>query len=470
MNTTKFKLARQSIESIKGPLIFLNPSVEPMYNGLITIEEADGRTRHAQIIEVSENVVVAQVFEGTYHLDKLNSYVIEKNDIFKLNISDTLLGNPLSGLGVPLNPNIKVYPEITVDVNSNPINPIKRDVPKNPIETGIPAIDGLNTLVMGQKLPIFSGPGLPSNELAVKIATHVSSNSKNTLVVFGAMGITRREGRYFIEQLQKSAGSSNIAFFLNYINDPSVERLLTPRCALTLAEHYAFKKGRDVLVILTDMLRYAESLREISSAREEMPGRRGYPGYLYTDLATLYERAGRIIGVPGSITQIPILTMPNYDITHPVPDLTAYISEGQIVLSQDLYFKHVNPPIDILSSLSRLMNSGIGQNQTREDHKSLANQLYACYAEGRRLKQLISITGEESLSLDDKKYLQFCDLFESIFVSNSKEFSFINTLDLGWQLLSIFHQNKLNRIPRKILDKYFIKYFQDEELFMEIKK
>ena len=450
-----YKVARQAIENIKGPLLFLKALKNPIYGGILLIELPDGTLRKAQNIETSDKITIAQVFEGTYNLNREDTKIVQKGEIFKIKFSEAMLGIPLSGLGEPLDPDIKIYPEVYLDITNNPINPSARDVPESPIETGIPAIDGLNTLVKGQKLPIFTGPGLPANKLATRIAKHVAMKTgENFTVVFAAMGITHREGDYFKNQFEKATNSSNIAFFLNFIEDPTVERILTPRCALQFAEYLAFEKNKDVLIILTDMLSYADALREIATAREEIPGRRGYPGYLYTDLATIYERSGRIIGKKGSITQIPIVTMPNNDITHPVPDLTGYITEGQIVLTQNLHYKGVDPPIDVLPSLSRLMNSGIGKDRTRLDHKYVANQLFSCYAEGRKLRQISAITGEESLSHKEQLYMTFADVFENYFI-NSRPKSIIETLSLGWKLLGIIPKEEHIKIPEQILDQYY---------------
>lgn len=451
-----YQIKEKSINKVTGPLIFLRPSNNAIYNGLLLLEEENGKIRHAQIIDASDKVVVAQVFEGTFALQPDQTYVIQQKDIFKINYSDALMGIPLSGIGEPLDKHIQIHPEVVLPITNSAINPYARDVPQSPIETGIPAIDCLNTLIKGQKLPIFTGSGLPGNDLASLIAQHVSSlANENLVVVFAGMGITKNEGEFFKEKLGETTSSSNILFFLNYIDDPTVETILTPRCALSVAEYLAFKKNKDVLVILTDMLNYADALREIANAREEIPGRRGYPGYLYTDLATIFERTGRIKDYLGSITQLPIITMPNDDISHPVPDLTGYITEGQIVLSQNLHYKGINPPIDVLPSLSRLMQSGIGEGQTRFDHKYLYNQLYSSYAEGRKLKQIIAITGEESLTKTELLYLRFSDIFEKYFIDCRKPLNILETLDLGWKLICLFPKSLLVKIPQKILSHFY---------------
>lgn len=450
--------SQESIKHIRGPLIFLAPMRKPTFGGMLSLELPDGTERGAQIIDASEKAIIAQVFEGTHGLPRHGTKVIQQRDIFRMKVSDAMLGVPLSGIGEPLEGDkVQIHPEAYLEITGDPINPAARAIPRAPIETGVPAIDGLNTLVRGQKLPIFTGPGLPAGELATRIAKHVSASAGGDVtVVFGAIGITRREGSFYMRELGGATGASNIAFFLNFVDDPTVERILTPRCALTLAEYLAFEKGRDVLVILADMLSYAEALREIGTAREEIPGRRGFPGYLYTDLATIYERAGRIHGREGSVTQLSVVSMPNNDITHPVPDLTGYITEGQIVLSADLHYKGIQPPIDVLPSLSRLMNAGIGEGFTRADHKFVSNQLYAAYAHGRKLRQLIAITGEESLSRVEKLYLRFADIFEQHFVS-SRPRSFDETIDLGWDLLGVLPENELIRIPEELLQKRFKK-------------
>ena len=451
-----YQIKEKSIHKITGPLIFLQSSGDTIYNGLILLEESNGNFRHAQIIDASDKVVIAQVFEGTFALRPDQTFVILQKDIFKINYSDALMGIPLSGLGQPLEKHIQIHPEVILPVTNSAINPFARDVPQSPIETGIPAIDCLNTLIKGQKLPIFTGSGLPGNELASLIAQHVGSlANENLVVVFAGMGITKNEGEFFKEKLGETTSSSNILFFLNYVDDPTVETILTPRCALSVAEYLAFKKNKDVLVILTDMLNYADALREIANAREEIPGRRGYPGYLYTDLATIYERTGRIKNLRGSITQLPIITLPNNDITHPVPDLTGYITEGQIVLSQSLHYKGINPPIDVLPSLSRLMQSGIGEGHTRFDHKYLYNQLYSSYAEGRKLKQMIAITGEESLTKTELLYLHFAEIFEKHFIDCRKSLNILETLDLGWKLICLFPKSLLIKIPEKILSHFY---------------
>jgi V/A-type H+-transporting ATPase subunit B len=457
-----FKVAHEAINEIRGPLIFLKPLPSAMYSGLLRLELPNQEVRTAQIIDASEEVIIAQVFEGTYNLRRDMTMIIQEHDIFRLPVSDAMLGTPLSGIGRPLDPTVRLSPREYLDVTATPINPSARDVPRAPIETGVPAIDAMNTLVKGQKIPIFTSPGLPVEDMVVRIASHVASQSEYDLrVVFGAMGITRREGTYYMEQIGSAAGADNIAYFMNYIEDPTVERILTPRCALTFAEYLAFEQGYDVLVILSDMLSYAQSLREISAAREEIPGRRGYPGYLYTDMASIYERAGRIKGREGSVTQMPVVTMPNNDITHPVPDLTGYSTEGQIVLSNDLYYRSINPPIDVNPSLSRLMNSGIGEGYTRFDHKYVSNQLYAIYSEGVRLRELTQITGEESLTDLDRKYLRFADIFEQVFVASSPR-NFASTLDLGWELLGLIPKNELNRIPETLLEQRYKAMTQEQ--------
>lgn len=451
-----YQIKEKSITKISGPLIFLKARPKAIYNGLLTLEENGGQIRHAQIIDASDKVIVAQVFEGTFAIKPEETFVIHQKDIFKIRYSDALMGIPLSGIGEPLDSHIQIHPEVILPVTNTAINPYARDVPQSPIETGIPAIDCLNTLIKGQKLPIFTSSGLPGNDLASLIAQHVSSlANENLIVVFAGIGITKSEGDFFKQKLSETTSSSNILFFLNFVDDPTVEAILTPRVALTVAEYLAFKKNKDVLVIMTDMLNYADALREIANAREEIPGRRGYPGYLYTDLATIFERTGRIKNYRGSITQLPIITLPNNDITHPVPDLTGYITEGQIVLSQSLHYKGINPPIDVLPSLSRLMQAGIGEGHTRFDHKYLYNQLYSAYAEGRKLRQIIAITGEESLSKTERLYLHFADIFEKHFINSKKPLTIAETLDLGWKLICLFPRKLLIKIPERILNHFY---------------
>jgi len=447
----------KSIYGIQGTLIFLRNIQSVSFEEIVKIHLPNGEVRTGQVLQADENATIVQVFEGTESIDIIESEVVFTEDVFKVGVATSMIGRTMNGLGEAIDTFGKIYPDKYLPVSGIPMNPIKREKPENFIETGISTIDGLNSLVEGQKLPIFTGTGLATGDLAASIAVNsrILAEEKELIVIFVAMGITEREGRFFRETFEEASGTSNISFFSNYTQDSIVERLLTPRVALTFAEYLAFEKDKTVLVILQDMLNYAEALREISSAREEFPGRRGYPGYLYTDLATIYERAGKIKGRKGSITLIPIVTMPNDDITHPVPDLSGYITEGQIILSRDLSNKQIAPPINPLLSLSRLMNEGIGSDKTREDHGQLANQLFAAYAKGVKLRQLASIAGKEALSSRDQFYLEFAEKFEMEFINQSKRRTILDTLNLGWRMLKYVPKGDLNRIPKKYIEKYY---------------
>ncbi|NHJ02592.1 MAG: V-type ATP synthase subunit B [Candidatus Heimdallarchaeota archaeon] len=451
---------------IQGTLLFLKEIQSVAFEEIVDIIMPTGEIRRGQVLQADKNATIIQVFEGTQSLDVVNSEIIFSRDVFRVGVSETMVGRIFNGLGEPIDELGTIIPLKRLPISGSPMNPIRREKPENFIETGISTIDGLNTLVEGQKLPIFTGSGLETSEVASQIAVNSRLLGKNrTLdIIFVAMGITERIGRFFRETFEK-ASSSSITFFSNYTQDSIVERLITPRVALTFAEFLAFEKGRDVLVILQDMLNYAEALREISSAREEFPGRRGYPGYLYTDLATIYERAGKVKDQKGSVTMIPIVTMPNDDITHPVPDLTGYITEGQIIMSRDLANKQVYPPINPLPSLSRLMNEGIGKGKTREDHSQLANQLFAAYAKGMNLRQLASIAGKEALTSRDQLYLNFADKFELHFISQNERRTIEETLSIGWQILTAIPKTDLNRISRTFIDKY---YPEGEVLFPKL--
>jgi V/A-type H+-transporting ATPase subunit B len=433
---------------------------------MVEIVDAEGQVRQGQVLEVDGDRAVVQVFAGTQGLGLDEAAARFTGDVARLGVSLDMLGRTLSALGEPLDGGPALIPEQYRDINGLPMNPYARDHPSEFIETGVSAIDGLNTLTRGQKLPIFSGFGLPANALAAQIAAQArvrgdsgtTTVSEEFAVVFAAIGITHREASYFREQFEESGALERTVVFMNLADDPTVERLLTPRAALTAAEYLAFEHDRHVLVIMTDMTNYAEALRQVATAREEVPGRRGYPGYLYTDLATLYERAGRLKGHAGSITQLLILTMPDDDITHPIPDLTGYITEGQIVLSRDLHRRGIYPPIDVLPSLSRLMNAGIGAGKTREDHRAVADQLYAIYAEGRDLRRLVAIIGEAALSESDRRYLEFADRFEKAFVHQGHiARSIQETLDLAWELLSMVPAGELTRVTEEQIQKYYQK-------------
>jgi len=417
----------------------------------------DGEVRNGQVLDVSRELAVVQVYEGTSGVDNKATSVRFTGQSPCIDVSIDMLGRVFSGVGRPRDGRPEILPEDTVDISGMPINPYARDKPSDFIQTGMSAIDGLNTLVRGQKLPIFSGSGLPANKLAAQIArqARVLGREESFAVVFVAMGITHKEASYFMNEFERTGALERVVFFQNLADDPTIERIATPRCALSVAEFLAYTHHLHVLVILTDMTNYCEALREVSTAREEVPGRRGYPGYMYTDLASIYERAGRIKGTTGSITQIPILTMPDDDITHPVPDLTGYITEGQIVLSRDLYRRGADPPIDVLPCLSRLMNLGIGPGKTREDHRNLADQLYASYAYGRDLRRLVAIVGEEALTELDKVYLSFADDFEKKFVTQgSANRTIEETLTIGWDLLAKLPEDELKRIKLEYIQKY----------------
>ncbi|MBI2661587.1 V-type ATP synthase subunit B [Candidatus Woesearchaeota archaeon] len=448
----------KTITKVAGPLVFVEKTEPIGYGDLVRISLPSGDIKNGQVLDTSDDIVVVQIFEGTSGIDR-GTRVKFLGDTLKLSVSKDMLGRILSGSGKPIDGGPEVIPEKRLDIGGAAINPFARASPHDFIQTGISTIDAMNTLVRGQKLPIFSGSGLPHNEIALQIARQakVIGKSENFVVIFAAMGITNEEAQYFMADFEQTGALERSVVFLNLANDPAVERLVTPRMALTAAEYFAYEHDFHVLVILTDMTNYCESLREIGAARGEIPGRRGYPGYMYTDLANIYERAGVIKGKKGSITQIPILTMVGDDITHPIPDLTGYITEGQIVLSRELHRKGVYPPIDVLPSLSRLMNLGIGKEKTRDDHKQVSDQMYAAYAEGRDLRGLVAIVGEESLSERDRRLLKFAAEFEDKFVRQKRSDDRgigEGTLDLGWNLLGAIPSNELTRISKELKEKY----------------
>ena len=451
----------KTIKEISGPLVFVEKTEPVSYGELVQVSLPDGSTKRGQVLDTSHDIVVVQIFEGTSGINK-ESGVKFLGETIKINLSKDMLGRIMSGAGEPIDGGAPIIPEQRQEIIGAAINPYSRDSPLEFIQTGISTIDGLNTLVMGQKLPIFSGAGLPHNDISLQIARQAQTlgAERDFAVVFCAMGITDEEAQYFMADFERTGALSRAAVFMNLASDPAVERLITPRMALTTAEYIAFEKGYDVLVILTDMTNYCEALRQIGAAREEVPGRRGYPGYMYTDLAQIYERAGLIKGKSGSVTQIPILTMPGDDITHPIPDLTGYITEGQIVVARDLHRKGIYPPNFVLPSLSRLMNAGIGDKKTREDHKQVSDQLYAGYAEGNDLRGLVAIVGKEALSDRDQKLLEFADEFEERFVTQDREEnrSIEDTLEIGWDMLSKLPESALTRIDRKTLEKYHPAY------------
>ena len=447
-----------TIADVAGPLIVVEKTIDVKYHELVEIELSSGEIRRGQVLEITEDKAVVQLFEGTTGIDVSNTKVRFLGKVIELPLSLDVLGRIFDGSGRPIDDGPQIIAEKKLDINGNPLNPYARDYPNNFIQTGISSIDVLNTLVRGQKLPIFSGSGLPHAKLASQIArqSKVLGKEEKFAVVFAAMGITFEEANFFISDFRRTGAIEKSVMFVNLADNPAVERLITPRMALTCAEYLAFEKGMHVLVILTDMTNYCEALREVSAARKEVPGRRGYPGYLYTDLATLYERAGRIKGEKGSITLIPILTMPEDDKTHPIPDLTGYITEGQIILSRELQHKGIYPPINVLPSLSRLKDKGIGLNKTREDHANVMNQLFASYARGKEAKELAVILGEAALTEIDKKYVKLSENFEEVFVKQGEDENrtIEESLDIGWKLLTIIPKEELKRIKDEFIEKY----------------
>ncbi|MFC1692075.1 V-type ATP synthase subunit B [Candidatus Latescibacterota bacterium] len=454
----------RTISYISGPLLFLEKVYDLPYASMVEIILSTGEVRNGQVLEIGTDHVLIQILERTTGMDVKKTSVRLKEKVSRIGVSTEMAGRIFDGVARPMD----TFGEVAVDkrlpVTGLPINPVARARPEDFIMTGISAIDGFNTLVRGQKLPIFSGAGLPANEIAAQIleGARIREEDENFIVVFTAMGITRREASFFTDYFEETGIKNKVISFMNLADDPTIERILTPRCALTTAEYFAFEKDMHVLVVLTDMTNYCEALREVATAREEIPGRRGYPGYMYSDLASLYERAGRIQDKKGSITMLPILTMPDDDITHPIADLTGYITEGQIVLSRGLHRQGIFPPIDVLPSLSRLMNNGIGKGKTREDHRELSNQLYACYSEGIDIRRLVSIMGEDALTEMDKRYLTFAERFEKELIGQgSKPRDIEETLNLGWTLLNIFPKEELNRINKDLISRYFSEIMED---------
>ncbi len=449
----------RTIREVVGPLMLVDQVEGVKFDELVEIEQENGEIRSGKVLQVDGDKALVQLFEGSQGLKIATAKARFLGRGLTLNVSRDMLGRVFNGMGKPIDGGVELIPEKRMDINGQPINPAARDFPNEFIQTGISAIDGLNTLVRGQKLPVFSMSGLPHANLAAQIARQakVLNSDSKFAVVFAAMGITYEEADYFISDFRKTGAIERTVLFTNLANDPAIERIATPRMALTCAEYLAFELGMHVLVIMTDITNYAEALRETSAARKEVPGRRGYPGYLYTDLATMYERAGRIKGKEGSITQIPILTMPEDDKTHPIPDLTGYITEGQIILSRDLHKKGIVPPIDVLPSLSRLKDKGIGKNKTREDHADTMNQLFAAYSRGKEAKELATILGDAALSEIDRQYAKFAGEFEKDYVSQGfeKNRSIEDTLDLGWRLLGILPKNELKRIKDEYIEKYY---------------
>ncbi len=449
----------KTIREVAGPLMLVDQVEGVKYDELVEIEQSDGRIRRGKVLEINQDKALLQLFEGSQGLRITDSSAKFLGHSIELAVAPDMLGRVFDGMGRPIDGGAELIPEKRLDINGAPINPAARDYPNEFIQTGISAIDGLNTLVRGQKLPVFSGSGLPHANLAAQIARQakVRGTGEGFAVVFAAVGITFEEADFFTSDFRATGAIDRTVTFINLANDPAIERIATPRMALTAAEYLAYDLGMHVLVIITDITNYAEALREVSAARKEVPGRRGYPGYLYTDLATMYERAGRIKGNPGSITMIPILSMPEDDITHPIPDLTGYITEGQIILGRELHRKGVTPPINVLPSLSRLKDKGIGRGKTREDHADTMNQLFAAYSRGKDAKELAVILGDAALSDTDKLYARFADAFEEEYVSQGfyTNRSIEETLDLGWKLLSILPRSELKRISDELLDKYY---------------
>ena len=457
----------RTIANLSGPLMMVEKIEDVSYDELAEIRLGNGEKRRGRVLEITEDRALVQVYEGSTGIDVESTQIRFLGDVLKLPVSGDMLGRIFNGRGDPIDGGAPIIAEDSLDVNGNPMNPFSRDYPSEFIQTGISTIDGMNPLVRGQKLPIFSGSGMPHNKMAAQIARQatVISGHANFAVVFAAMGITFEEASFFMEDFRKTGALERTVMFVNLADDPAIERISTPRLALTAAEYLAFEKGMHVLVILTDLTNYCEALREISAARKEVPGRRGYPGYLYTDLATMYERAGRLRGKEGSITQLPILTMPEDDKTHPIPDLTGYITEGQIILARGLHRKGIYPPVDVMPSLSRLKDKGIGKGKTREDHADLMNQLFAAYSRGKEAKELAVILGEGALSDDDKAFAKFADVFEDKYVRQGEyeNRTVEETLLLGWELLTIVPVRELKRVRDEYIDKYLKPLLEAQE-------
>merc|ERR1711988_1886474 len=461
----KPRVEYHTIESVKGPLVILQDVKKPRYGEIVSLTLGDGRKRRGQVLEVDGSKAVVQVFEGTEGIDNRDSTVTFSGDTLRVPVAEEMLGRIFNGAGIPLDNGPSVVADDFLDVNGQPINPFAREYPEDMIQTGVSSIDTMMSVVRGQKIPLFSGAGLPHNEIAAQICRSAglvtqpgeTEAKSDFAIVFGAMGTTTETARFFKQDFESNGALDKLVMFLNLAMDPTIERIITPRIALTTAEYLAYDCGRHVLVILTDMSSYADSLREVSAAREEVPGRRGYPGYMYTDLATIYERAGRVDGREGSITQFPILTMPNDDITHPIPDLTGYITEGQIFVDRNLHNRQIYPPINVLPSLSRLMKSGIGKGMTREDHGNVSDQMYANYAIGQDTRAMKAVVGEEALSDDEHKYLEFTEKFEEKFLAQGQyeNRDIFTSLDIAWELLRIFQPELLKKIPAKLKDKYY---------------
>ncbi|ORX39373.1 putative vacuolar ATP synthase [Kockovaella imperatae] len=475
----------RTVAAVNGPLVVLDNVSFPSYNEIVQLTLPDGSIRGGQVLEVSGKKAIVQVFEGTTGVDTSATRISFSGSSMKLAVSEDMLGRVFNGSGNPIDKGPKVWAEDYLDINGSPINPYSRIYPEEMIQTGISTIDTMNSIARGQKIPIFSAAGLPHNEIAAQICRQAGlvtrpgatkgvhdGHEDNFSIVFAAMGANMETARFFKQDFEESGSISNSTLFVNLASDPTIERIITPRLALTTAEYFAYQLEKHVLVVMTDMSSYADALREVSAAREEVPGRRGYPGYLYTDLSTLYERAGRVEGRNGSITQIPILTMPNDDITHPIPDLTGYITEGQIYVDRQLSNRQIYPPINVLPSLSRLMKSAIGEGMTRKDHGDVSNQLYAKYAVGKDAASMKAVVGEEALSADDKLALEFLERFEKEFVGQGayEPRSIFDSLDIAWDLLRIFPKESLNRINPKILAEFYSRKSKEDKADKEDKK
>ncbi|TKA32864.1 V-type proton ATPase subunit B [Salinomyces thailandicus] len=473
MMSVQPRIRYNTIGGVNGPLVILENVKFPAFNEIVSLTLPDGSERSGQVLEARGSRAIVQVFEGTSGIDVKKTRVEFTGHNLKLGVSEDMLGRVFDGSGRAIDKGPKVLAEDYLDINGSPINPYSREYPEEMISTGISTIDTMNSIARGQKIPIFSAAGLPHNEIAAQICRQASlvqqpgnngvtkgvhdGHEDNFSIVFGAMGVNLETSRFFTRDFEENGSMERVSLFLNLANDPTIERIITPRLALTTAEYYAYQLEKHVLVILTDLSSYCDALREVSAAREEVPGRRGYPGYMYTDLSTIYERAGRVEGRNGSITQIPILTMPNDDITHPIPDLTGYITEGQIFIDRQLHNKGIYPPINVLPSLSRLMKSAIGEGRTRKDHSDVSNQLYAKYAIGRDAASMKAVVGEEALSNEDKLSLEFLERFERSYVAQGayEKRSIFDGLDQAWELLRIYPKELLNRIPKKVLDQYY---------------
>merc|ERR1711935_1069485 len=455
------RLQYQTVRGVNGPLVILENVKNPMYAEICELTLPKGEKRAGQVLEVHDTKAVVQVFEGTDGIDAKRTQCEFSGDILRIPVSEEMVGRVFNGSGKPIDKGPPVLPEDYLDIQGEPVNPFMRVYPEEMIQTGVSAIDTMNSIARGQKIPLFSAAGLPHNEIAAQICRQaglVDPESETEFgIVFAAMGVNKETARFFMMDFEENGSMEKLVMFLNLASDPTIERIITPRLALTTAEYLAYTKGKHVLVILTDMSSYADALREVSAAREEVPGRRGYPGYMYTDLSTLYERAGRVEGKSGSITQIPILTMPNDDITHPIPDLTGYITEGQVYVDRQLHNRQIYPPINVLPSLSRLMKSAIGVGMTRADHGDVSNQLYANYAIGKDVQAMKAVVGEEALSPEDHLYLEFLEKFESKFVNQGpyENRTIFESLDLAWSLLRTFPKEMLKRIPKKTMDAYY---------------